>query len=267
MADRNPIARFFALPNDSFAKTIGMAFIVALVCAVIVSAAAVSLRPIQQANKDAAQRARMQEMLAALPGMEELLLESGADELQAVLVDLSSGTIAEDMDAASYDQRAAANDTEQAIEIASDADIAGLSARAPYAPAFLLYSGDDLALAVLPVRGSGYASMLYAYLALEGDLETIAGLTFYEQGDTPGLGARVQDPAWEALWPGTKLVDADGNLAVEVVKGGASEVWQVDGITGATNTSNGVTNLLRYWLGPDAFGPFLEKLKAGEIGQ
>jgi len=102
---------------------------------------------------------------------------------------------------------------------------------------------------------------------LQGDLETIAALTFYEQGETPGLGARIQDPTWEALWPGTKIADAEGNIAIEVVKGGATEAWQVDGLTGATRTSNGVTNLLRFWLGDWGYGPFLERLKSGEIGQ
>jgi Na+-transporting NADH:ubiquinone oxidoreductase subunit C len=107
--------------------------------------------------------------------------------------------------------------------------------------------------------------MLYGYLALQGDLKTIAALIFYEQGETPGLGARVQEPAWEALWPGTSIADDSGQIAVEVVRGQATEDWQVDGLTGATRTGNGVTSLLQFWLGEWGYGPFLERLESGEI--
>lgn len=268
MAELNPIAwwrRFLDLPNSSPAKTIVVAAAVSLVCAVAVSVTAVSLRPLQQANIDAARMARMQGLLSSLPGLEELVVGAGAESLLAVLVDLDAGTLVEGADAAGFDQQAAATDPATSTALPPEAAIAGFDRRANQAAVFIAIQNGEVALVILPVRGAGYQSTLAGFLALEGDLETIAALSFYEQGDTPGLGARVQDPEWEALWPGTKITDADGNIAVETVKGGATEPWQVDAISGATRTSNGVTNLLRFWLGDYGFGPFLEHLRNSEI--
>jgi Na+-transporting NADH:ubiquinone oxidoreductase subunit C len=270
MADFNPISwwrRMLALPNTSFTKTLAVAVMVSLTCGIVVSVTSVALRPLQQANLEAARRASMSELLAALPGMEALLLEAGADSLEPVLVDLNTGTIVTDMDAATYDQRAAAADPETSLAIPADADLANLGRRALYAPVYIVRSGGEIALLVLPVHGTGYQSKIYAYLALEADLNTIAAYTVYEQAETPGLGTRVQDAAWEALWPGTEIADESGEIRVEVVRGQATGPYQVDGITGATRTSNAVTSMLRFWLGDYGFGPFLQNLAAGEIAQ
>jgi Na+-transporting NADH:ubiquinone oxidoreductase subunit C len=120
-------------------------------------------------------------------------------------------------------------------------------------------------LIVLPVHGSGYVSTLYGHLALDSDGRTIRGLDFYEHAETPGLGSEIETPAWRALWPGKLTRDASGALRVGVAKGkvdpdGPDAAYQVDGITGATRTGIGVTNLLRFWLGPDGYGPYLERL-------
>jgi Na+-transporting NADH:ubiquinone oxidoreductase subunit C len=268
MADINPLSwwrRLLALPNTSPVKTMVVVLMVALTSAIIVSATAVSLRPLQQANLAAERTARMQQMVAALPGLEDLLLEAGADSLEAYLVDLSTGTIVPGGDAVAFDQRVAEADPEARVTIPDGADIAGIGYRLAHAPVYLLRRGNDIALVVLPVYGTGYQSTLRAYLALEGDLDTVAALTFYEQGDTPGLGSRIQDPAWEALWPGTRLTDDSGELRVAVARGRATTPYEVDGLTGATRTTNGVTNLIRFWLGEHGFGPFLERLAQGEI--
>jgi Na+-transporting NADH:ubiquinone oxidoreductase subunit C len=126
-------------------------------------------------------------------------------------------------------------------------------------------SGTKTALVILPVYGVGYQAMIRGYLALEGDLNTVAGLTITEQAETPGLGAKITEPAWQALWPGTKLADDTGAIHFAVVKGGATTDYEVDGITGATRTGNAVANMIRFWVGPDGFGPVLDKLKRGEL--
>jgi Na+-transporting NADH:ubiquinone oxidoreductase subunit C len=113
----------------------------------------------------------------------------------------------------------------------------------------------------VPVRGTAYQSTLKGYLALKADLNTVAALTFYEQAETPGLGARIEEDAWQALWPGKKVADADGVIRIEVVKGAGKGVHEVDGISGATRTGTGVTNLLQFWLGPDGYGPYLDRLR------
>ncbi len=241
----NPLAwwrGFLALPNDTPAKTFGVALLVALVCSLVVSVTAVSLQPLQEAN-------RLAERASQLSGMMEFL---GGGVPEARLVDLTSGAYAE-------------RDPGTQTELPAERDRAGLGSREDVATVFELRDGGALKLVVLPVRGSGYQSTLKGYLALAADLNTIAALTFYEQDETPGLGARIEDAAWQALWAGKQVADAAGDIRIEAVKslggGAAANVHQVDGISGATRTSNGVTNLLRFWLGPDGYGPYLDRLR------
>ena len=115
-------------------------------------------------------------------------------------------------------------------------------------------------LLVLPVRGSGYQSLIRAYLALEPDLRTVAALTVVEQGETPGLGSRIADPAWQALWAGKRIADEDGDIVIEVVRGEADGPYEVDGVTGATRTGNGITDMLHFWLGEWGYEPFLDRV-------
>jgi Na+-transporting NADH:ubiquinone oxidoreductase subunit C len=149
----------------------------------------------------------------------------------------------------------------QASRLDADADIAGIKRRANQSPVYLLQKDGDLKLIVLPVYGAGYQSTIRAALAIEADLTTIAALAIVEQGDTPGFGARIEEPEWLALWPGKKIADETGAIRIELVRGGASTPYEVDGISGATRTSNGITNMLRFWLGDKGFGPFLTRLR------
>ena len=114
-----------------------------------------------------------------------------------------------------------------------------------------------LDLVVLPVSGVGLWSTLYGFVALDADLQTVRGLTFYDHGETPGLGGEVDNPRWKALWPGRTVFDGD-EVRIEVIRGRAGPVdedpYRIDGLAGATITSRGVTNLLRFWLGEQGFG-------------
>lgn len=246
MADLNPLAwwrGFLRLPNDSPAKTIGMALLVALACSLVVSVAAVTLRPLQDANRLRESAASMMDMLAGL----------GAGAPEARLVALSTGD---------YVYR----DPGTSTELPAERDGAELGSREDVATVYELREGGALRLVILPVRGAGYQSMLKGYLALKADLSSIAALTFYEQEETPGMGARIEEDSWRALWPGKQVADAEGVIRIEVVKGAGADAHQVDGISGATRTGNGVTGLLRFWLGPDGYGPYLDRLKM-ETGQ
>jgi Na+-transporting NADH:ubiquinone oxidoreductase subunit C len=259
MAD--PIRAFLARPNDDRIKVFGIAIIVAFICALVVSTASVMLKPIQQAHLDAERAARMEAMLDTLPGLRDLMEEAGVDALASRMVDLETGTFTDAVDPATYDMQAAAADPEQSVGIPADADAARLRRRAPYAPVYLLEKEGALEIIVLPVEGTGYQSAIRAMLALEPDLTTIAALTILEQDETPGLGARIEEPDWQAQWRGKQVADADGAIVISVVGGTASGPHEVDGISGATLTSNGVQGMLRYWLGPHGYGPFLERLK------
>jgi Na+-transporting NADH:ubiquinone oxidoreductase subunit C len=171
------------------------------------------------------------------------------------------------MDPVTYDQRAAAQDPQSSLAIPKKADVAGIGRRAKHATVFVRQRWGKSELIVLPVHGVGHQSTLYGYLALRGDGNTIAAFNIYEHGETPGYGARVTEPAWRSLWPGKRLTDEtdeSGAIKIAVVRGTASGIHQVDGISGATRTGNGITNMLRFWLGDYGFAPFLERVRAGE---
>ena len=145
-------------------------------------------------------------------------------------------------------------------------DIATIKVRENFSKVFLEYRDGDLNTVILPVRGYGLWGILYGYLAISNDLNTIVGLEFYEHKETPGLGAEIDNPAWKALWNGKKLFDEEGNLLIKVIKGKvtvneANSNYKVDGLSGATLTSNGVTNLLAFWLGELGYLKFLSNLK------
>jgi Na+-transporting NADH:ubiquinone oxidoreductase subunit C len=254
--------RFWARPNDDRIKTFGVAALVAFSSALVVSVASVALQPRQDAHLAAERQARMAAMLDALPGLRGLMEEAGIDTLETRLVDLAEGRFADGIDPAAYDPDAAADQPDASTALPPEADTAGLKRRADLAPVYLLEREGELELIVLPVHGQGYQSTIRAMLALQPDLVTVAALTILEQGETPGLGARIAEPSWQALWPGKEIADANGEIAISVVRGQASGPHEVDGITGATRTSNGVQAMLRFWLGDWGYGPFLERLRA-----
>lgn len=252
---------FLARPNDDRLKTFGIAILVALASAVVVSFTSVTLQPLQDAHLEAERMARMEAMMDRLPGMRDVMKETGVDALETHIVSLSDGRFAPDIDPANYDMQAAADLPETSIALPPEADIAGIKRRANFAPVHLLQRHGKLMLIVLPVHGTGYQSTIRAMLALQPDLNTVAALTITEQGETPGLGARIGEPDWQALWPGKEIADENGEIEIAVVRGESSGPHQVDGISGATRTGNGITNMLHFWLGEYGYGPLLERLE------
>lgn len=252
------------MSNDSVGGIVRVALTLCVVCSVVVSTAAVMLKPAQEANKDLD---RKRNILAAGGMLEEgKSVDELFERIEARYVDLRSGEFT-DAVPAGYDQRAASKDPALSTDIADDP--AKVGRRADYAEVYLVNGeGDQLDKIILPVRGYGLWSTLYGFIALESDANTIAGLGFYEHGETPGLGGEVDNPRWKALWPG-KQVYREGEVEIALLKGSVDRDspnadWQVDGLSGATLTSRGVTNLLEFWLGDQGFGPFLNNLKSGE---
>ena len=265
MTSLNPLVlwrRFLALPNESRAKTLGVAVLVALVCATGVSVTTVALRPLQEQNTERIRQERLASVLARAPGLGSILEHAGAVALETRTVVLATGAFTADALPAEFDAGAAATDPSQSVAIPPEADIAGIRRRSNLAEVHLFMPNGEIALVVLPVYGSGYQSTIYAYLALEADLATVAAFSVYEQGETPGLGARIQDAAWQDLWPGKEITDETGAIRIAVVKGQGAGPHEVDGITGATRTSSAVSNMLRFWLGDWGYGPFLAKLRS-----
>ena len=256
--------RFAALPNDSALKAVIVTLAVAFVGSVLVAGSAVLLKPLQIANKEAARRSHITALTQILEERDKGL---GPVELKARVIDLATGREVVGVDPSAYDQRRAAADPARWITVPADRDRAGLKNRAPWAVVYLAGRAGQLEMIILPVRGRGFGSMLYGYLALDVDLEQVQGLSFHEHGETPGLGALIDSPGWKRQWRGKQIRD-DGVITLGVAPGrvdpsSALRRYQVDALTGATWTGMGVTNLLHYWLGPHGFGPYLRKLREG----
>ena len=137
------------------------------------------------------------------------------------------------------------------------------------APVYLVKDGEELQQVILPVEGAGLWATMYGFLAVEADGNTVRGLQFYEHGETPGLGDGVDKPAWQALWVGKQLYDADGNIRIEVVKGPApaGSDHKIDGLAGATLTGRGVSVFIQHWIGDEGYGPYLKSLRDKEQQQ
>jgi len=257
--------RILALSNDSLEKTINVALALCLVCAVLVSMATVALRPLQSHNK----ALDMKKNILDVAG----LLQDGTDidqafkeRIEAKLVDIKTGEYV-DGNVDEYDQRKAAKDPAQNEVIPVDKDIASIRTKAKLAKVFLVKNGDKLQSIILPINGYGLWSTMYGFLALEADGQTVQSINLYDQGETPGLGGEVVNPNWRALWKGKKVYAENGEVALTLVKGTVDNsrpdaVNKVDGLAGATLTSRGVSNLIMYWMGPEGFSPYLNKLKS-----
>lgn len=254
--------------NDSISKTLIVAFSLCIVCAVFVSSAAVMLKPAQEINKTLD---RKRNILAAAGMLDESkTVEEQFSQVSTRVVDLRNGKFADDdVDPDKYDQRKAAKDPAESIKLTAAQDLAKVSRRENYALIYVVEdSAGDIDKIILPIHGYGLWSTLYGFIALEADANTVAGLGFYEHGETPGLGGEVDNPRWKGIWPG-KQVYRDDEVAVALIKGAvdpnsANAAWQVDGLAGATLTSVGITNLVQFWLGENGFEPFLNNLKSGE---
>ena len=257
--------------NDSTSKTLVVALALCIVCSVIVSAAVVILKPIQEINKTLD---RKRNILAAAGMLEKNATAEDINmqfsDINTRVVDLNTGKFADDaVDLARYDPLKAAKDPDLSEALTTKQDLAKISRREQYAVVYLVENPQgDIEKVILPIRGYGLWSTLYGFIALESDGNTIAGLGFYEHGETPGLGGEVDNPRWKAFWPG-KQVYRDGEVEIGLVKGSVDPAdvdasWEVDGLAGATLTSKGVTNLVHFWLGKNGFAPFLNNLRAGE---
>ncbi len=210
--------------RDSISNTLVVAIGLSLICSILVASAAIVLKPRQLKN----QEEYRQRIILEVAG----LMEPGGDiaalfaTVQPEIVDIASG---------------------ESVEI------------------YLARDDGVLQQIILPISGPGLWSTMRGYLALAPDGNSVRGIRFYEHGETPGLGDQIDKVGWRELWVGKELYGDDHSPKIEVVRGFALRdasnenlKHQVDGLSGATLTGNGVTKLVRYWIGPEGFGPYLE---------
>ncbi|ASJ73860.1 Na(+)-translocating NADH-quinone reductase subunit C [Granulosicoccus antarcticus] len=253
-----------AEPNDSTKKTLAVALIMCLACSIVVAGAAVMLRPMQESNAALDRKRNILAVAGLLQPGEDI--EAAFANVTRRMVDLDNGEFTDEVSGESYDQYVAARDPAMSVAISSEDDLAGIGRRARYAEIYLVGTEDDFTQIILPVHGLGLWSTLYGFVSLDTDLKTIEGLKFYDQKETPGLGGEVDNPNWQAKWKGKLAYDETGDVRIQVIKGvvdssSANADYQVDGLAGATLTSRGVSQLLRYWLDEQGFGKFLDNLR------
>jgi len=272
--------KVLALGNDSLEKTIAIAVALCLVCAVLVSFSAVALKSLQVHNKEL-------DMKKNILDVAGLLQEGGnidadfAERIEAKIVNLETGDYVEDMNVAEYDQRKAAKDPALSVAIPKDKDIAHIRVKAKFAKVYLVKDSGAIKSIILPVNGYGLWSTLYGFLSLDADGQTVQSINFYDQQETPGLGGEVVNPKWRELWKGKKVyAETDqpslekgliesaemGEPALSLIKGVVDNTkpgsqYQVDGLAGASLTSTGVTNLVKYWMSKEGFAPYLAKAR------
>jgi Na+-transporting NADH:ubiquinone oxidoreductase subunit C len=274
------------LNKDSLANTFLIAVALCLVCGALVSSAAVLLKPMQSAN---ALNDRRANILRVSGFTDEEIAEAGGinkvfeDRFETTIIDLETGKVAIeecgealkeagktiDNVQANFDQIWCSKSKKPAVaeKLEKKEDIAGIKYRERFSHVFTLRSSDGrVEKYVFPVRGYGLWSMMQGYMSVEPDLKTVAGLTFYEHGETPGLGGEIVNPSWKQKWEGKKIYDG-GEVALEVAKGDqSSNPYGVDALSGATITSNGVTKMVEFWMGEQGFGPYIALQKSDDAG-
>ena len=238
-----------------------------LLCSAIISLIAIQLRSVQNENvvKD------MQKKIVSSAGLQ---LEYGSVEnammnIKTIVVDLDQGKIV-DINPNSYELSKELRQEGKYKFLSAENDIASIKKREKYSKVFIEYKDDKINTLILPVRGYGLWGILYGYLAIKSDFNTVAGLEFYEHKETPGLGAEIDNPKWKALWKGKKIYQENGEVSLKVIKGNVLASsdninYEVDGLSGATLTCNGVTNLIAYWMGSDGFLNFINNLRELDV--
>ncbi|MDJ0787457.1 MAG: Na(+)-translocating NADH-quinone reductase subunit C [Myxococcota bacterium] len=243
------------------------ALLVCGVCSIFVAVSAVSLKPRQERNKAIDIQSKVLSLAGLLEdGMSaDAISETFTSRIEPRIIDFETGAYAEGIDAIAFDQRAAAADPDTSKSAPpNDAQVRRVPDNAVVY--HVMGEGGELEGLILPIHGKGLWSTLYGFIALGTDANSIRGITFYEHGETPGLGGEVDNPRWKSLWEGRKAFDERGQVAIRVKKGAAGppeeDPYQVDGLSGATITARGVTATLAFWLGDDGFGSYLDQFRA-----
>lgn len=236
--------------------------ILAFACSALVALAAVGLRPMQDDNRALDQKKNIL-IAGGLYDENKTVTEMFAN-IKTRLVDLPSGKfIPEDeLSVEDYDPAKYRLDSDKSTLLNKEDDKAKIRRRENISLVYMVYDGASLSQVILPVRGKGLWSTMYAYVAIGGDLSTISGVSFYEHGETPGLGGEIENPRWQDAWNGKEIYAQNGNTAFSVAKTKADpkNIHQIDGLSGATFTAKGVGDLMLFWFGDNGFKPFLEQL-------
>jgi len=262
------------VPPESTKRTVGVALAVSLVCSILVSATAVSLHERQEENRSGS---TLRTILTDLDLIREgERIARAMERAEAQLVELATGEILppeqydETLNLEDFDIQFLSSHPEYGRDIPDGKDLARIKRMPKYMKVFTVREreGEAVEKYAFQIYGRGLYSTMYGVLALKADLETVDSITFYDHGETPGLGGEIENSSWKRSWRGKEALDESGNVLIEVLDGpvdpsrpGAER--QIDGLSGATYTTRGVDNLVKFWLGEDGYGPYIRKLRGG----
>ncbi len=252
------------MAEENAAKPFYSVLVLAFVCSALVAAAAVGLRPQQEANQVIDRKKNI--LYAAGLYQEGKTIEQLFGPIETKVVELATGKFVPEtnINPESYQQLKAALSDDTGRKLSEEEDLARLRRQEKYSLVYLVKDGEKINQIILPVRGKGLWSTMYAYVALDGDLTTIRGASFYQHGETPGLGGEVENRTWLKGWQGKEVYNDSGEVELQFVKGQAADEagpHQIDGLSGATLTTKGVDNLMEFWFGEHGFKPFFAQLK------
>jgi len=250
---------------------LGFALAVCLVCSLAVSSLAVALDDRIDSNKRLDQQLNILRVAGLIESNEKPSAEEANvlfENIEVLKVSRDTGEVIAIIGFGELDMVKAAKDDELSTETTDPKARRVQISRTPNELIVYKIVTAGKECYVLPFWGNGLWSTMRGFLALETNLLTIKGLTYAEHGETAGLGGEVDNPRWKAHWPGKMVYDADGAVAIDVVKFGTVKVPanQVDGISGATITSVAVGGMLQVWLGDNGYGAYLEATRGGEEG-
>jgi len=267
------------MARDTVGRTVLVAAVLCVACSVVVSTAAVTLCERQEENKRLDRNKNVLIAAGVIPPEDrptrEQIMRLYQEKVERIFIDLESGEPVDPaevgIDPDTFDPRDAAKDPDLSMDVTPPGKLSGINARAKYAFVYLIQEDDRVDKYVLPIYGNGLWSTLHGFLALKSDAREIQGITFYQHGETPGLGGEVDNPRWKQEWNGKRAFDDQGNVIIEVMKGqvdagSPTADHQIDGLSGATITTRGVSNLVQYWLGPQGFGHYLARVRSGAAG-
>jgi Na+-transporting NADH:ubiquinone oxidoreductase subunit C len=232
-----------------------------LACSITLAAAAVGLKQRQTVNEQLDQQKSVLQAGRIIKTGEAVSRERIEELFQTItpkVIDLETGTYAEGVDPATFDP-----DDAPTMKVPGNA--AQLSEIPKQVQIYQVEENGNVDMLVLPISGKGLWGTLYGYLALSSDGNTVRGITYYKHKETPGLGGEVDNPAWKSVWPGRKVYDESGDVAIEVIKGAAGspeeDPHSINGLSGATITARGVSNMLEFWMGEEGYGPYLKSFR------
>ena len=213
------------------------------------------MRPEQNLNVENEKKIK----ILAAAGIQTDRVDEEFSKIKTVFVDFETDKLVI-IDPA-YDHIKAASNPDLSTVIPKADDIAVLKRRENIGTIYVwVDEQNDIEKLVLPIRGYGLWGTLYGYLSLDSDLNTVRGIEYYDHKETPGLGGEVDNPNWKSDWYGKRIYNDDGSVALYVTKGASSTDYEIDGISGATLTTNGVSNMIKYWLGDNGYGPIIKNL-------